>query len=384
MEIINKNECMGCHACYNICPKKAIIMEDNDKGFKVYKIDESKCIKCGLCKKVCPVLNRTSIENHPEAFAIINRNTEIRKQSSSGGVFSLLAEYIIEKNGVVFGVGFDENWKVRHCYVEKKEDINIFRGSKYVQSTIGDSYKKVKDFLDDDRYVLFTGTPCQIEGLKSYLRKDYDKLYTQDIICHGVPSPRVWQKYLEEMNQKNKGKLEKINFRKKDITGWNLYQISLKYSNSEYRQIHKKDPYMQAFLGDIILRDSCYSCKFKKKNRISDITLADFWGIKNIKPSMDDDKGTSLVILNSKKGKELINKIEDKIEKAQVNFEDAIKYNPSMTMSAHIPSKRKEFFEEFQAGKNIDKLVKKYVPKTNIIKRILRKIKQIITNFLKH
>ena len=197
MKVIEETECTGCHACYSVCPKQAITMVEDDKGFKVYKIDEKKCIGCGLCRKVCPVLNSKIIENKPEAFAIINKDEETRKNSSSGGVFSLISEYIIKDGGVVFGAVFDENWHVTHSYTDKVEELNRFRESKYVQSTIGDTYKKAKELLEDGRKVLFTGTPCQIEGLKTYLQKEYDNLYTQDIVCHGVPSSKVYNKYLK-------------------------------------------------------------------------------------------------------------------------------------------------------------------------------------------
>lgn len=379
INIQEKSKCCGCHACYNICPTGAITMQEDEKGFKYPVINKEKCINCAQCEKVCPILkNRIdSKKDLPEAYACKNKNDEIRMKSSSGGIFTLIANAILELDGLVFGAGFDNKYNVIHSYVDNKEDISKFRGSKYVQSSIGDTYKKVKEFLDNDRYVLFTGTPCQIEGLKSYLKKDYEKLYTQDIICHGVPSPKIWKKYVEELNEKNNGNLKEVNFRKKENAGWNLFQLSMKYDNNEYIKTHKKDPYMQLFLKDIILRDSCYDCNFKKRNRLSDITLADFWGIKNIKPEMDDDKGTSLLIINTSKGKELINKIENEIYKEKVDFEEAIKYNQSMIKSVEKPKVREKFFEDSD-NKNINELSKKYIPKPNIIKRILRKVKRII------
>lgn len=384
INIREKSKCCGCHACYNICPTGAISMQEDEKGFKYPLINEEKCINCGLCEKICPILKNSIAykKDLPEAYACKNKNNEIRMESSSGGIFTLISNFILELDGVVFGACFDDKYNVVHSYADKKEGIDKFRGSKYVQSSIGDTYKKAKEFLDADRYVLFTGTPCQIEGLKAYLNKDYEKLYTQDIICHGVPSPKVWRKYIEELNEKNDGIPEKVNFRKKDNTGWKLSQFSIKYTNVEYEETHKKDEYMQLFLKNVILRDSCYDCKFKKKNRLSDITLADFWGIENIKQDMDDDKGTSLIIVNSEKGKELINKIEDEIEKEKVDFENAIKYNPSMTKSVKMPKERKEFFENLE-NKNINELARKYIPKPSIIKRILRKLKEIAKKIIK-
>lgn len=383
MTIIENNECTGCHACYSVCPKQAITMVKDDKGFKVYKIDEEKCIKCGLCKKVCPVLNSRIIESKPEAFAIINKDEEIRKHSSSGGVFSLIAEHIIKDGGVVFGAAFDENWHVKHSYTDKVEELNRFRGSKYLQSTIGDSYKKAKEFLENGRKVLFTGTPCQIEGLKTYLQKEYNNLYTQDIICHGVPSPKVHDKYLEY--QKNKQNIDKI----KDIkqrfknNGWQNFSTKIEFDSSTYIESHNKDPFMQAFLRDTILRDSCYNCHFKKKNRNSDITLADFWGINNVLPEMNDDKGTSLVIIHSMKGKELLENIRNKIICKKVDFETAIKYNPSMTKSAKKDIKREEFFRNID-NIRFDKLVNKYTSSPGLFKKILSKSKRMIKKIVNY
>ena len=233
MKIIEKKDCMGCYACFNICPQNAITMQEDEKGFKYPIIDKEKCIKCGLCKKVCPVINQTIIKNTPQAYAIINKDNYVRETSSSGGCFSLIAEYIIENGGVVFGATFDENWRVKHTWIENIEKIKMFRGSKYLQSTIGDTYKRAKEFLDKGRKVLFTGTPCQIEGLKSYLRKDYDNLYTQDIICHGVPSPKVHDKYLEyQKNKFNAKKIKRIEHRNKE-NGWKVVEISLMASNAK-------------------------------------------------------------------------------------------------------------------------------------------------------
>ena len=229
LEIINKSNCCGCHACYNACPQNAIIMRKDELGFRYPVIDQEKCIECGLCKKVCPVLNKKKINNQPIAYACINKNDNVRRESSSGGIFTLIAEKILDLNGVVFGAQFDEKLNVSHAYVENKEDLYKLRKSKYVQSDIKDSYKKAKEFLDDDRFVLFTGTPCQVEGLYSYLRKDYNKLYTQDIICHGVPSPAVWKKYKEDVEKQKHMKVVNMNFRDKS-NGWMLY--FLKYTDS--------------------------------------------------------------------------------------------------------------------------------------------------------
>ena len=230
--------------------------------------------------------------------------------------------------------------------------------------------------MKQDRFVLFTGTPCQIEGLKQYLRKDYEKLYTQDLICHGVPSPIVWEKYLEYRNKMDKEVPNKISFRNKD-NGWKIFNMKFEYHNKTYKENQHKDIFMQAFLKNVSLRDSCYNCSFKKKNRVSDITLADFWGIQNILPEMDDDKGTSLVIVNSKKGNEIFENIKEKVIFQEVDFETAIKYNKSMTESVKENGKREKFFEKLDKVE-FNKLVKKYTNTQSFAKKILRKCKQIL------
>ena len=270
---------------------------------------------------------------------------------------------------------------VEHIYVEKEEELYKLRGSKYLQSIIGDSYKQAKKFLEEGRYVLFTGTPCQIEGLLSYLNKDYEKLITQDIICHGVPSPKVWNKYLE-YREKEDGEIPlEINFRSKE-NGWKNYNLKFRYNGREYKNNQNTDKYMQAFLKNVSLRESCYNCSFKKINRLSDITLADFWGIEKVKPKMFDDKGTSLVIVNSKKGNKLFNSIQDEIVKEEININEAIKYNPSMITSFKPDKNREKFFEHLD-NMEFKELVNKYTEKPNFVKKCISKGKKIVKRIVK-
>ena len=388
IDIKDKSNCCGCYSCYNICPKKAIEMVEDEKGFKYPKIDKEKCINCGLCKKVCPIINNKNFEKEVKAYACFNKNLETRMNSSSGGIFSLIANYILDLNGIVFGAQFDKEYNVVHSYIENQKDLYKFQCSKYVQSDIGDTYKKAKEFLDNDKYVLFTGTPCQIEGLYKFLRRDYDKLYTQDFICHGVPSPRVWRKYLKETNCKYNEQPQNISFRSKD-NSWQDFELKIQYKNNVYRNTQGKDTYLRAFLNDICLRESCYKCNFKKKNRVSDFTLADFWGIDNIDKSMNDDKGISLVVVNSNKGKELFEKLKENLEYKEVNFDDAIKYNMNMVSSVKMNKNREKFFNDLDKN-DLDSLVNKYFKKKNIfrkiigeIKRILGKVKRIVKKIIK-
>lgn len=379
IEIENKDKCCGCHSCFNVCPKSAIEMKEDEYGFKYPQINRSICINCGLCEKVCPIVNKKQGMNEPIAYACFNKDENIRLESSSGGVFSAIADHVLKLGGVIYGAAFDDKWLVKHIRIDSKEDLWKLRTSKYLQSMIGNTYKMAKKDLNSGVKVLFTGTPCQVNGFLTYLDKKYDNLYTQDIICHGVPSPKVWKKYLEYSKQKYREELIKVNFRQKD-NGWNLYSLLLQYKDKVYNTKHNKDLFMQAFLRNTCLRDSCYNCSFKDKNRITDITLADFWGINNIEPKINDNKGISLVIINSKKGEVLLNNIKDKLIMRNVDFDESIKYNTSMIKSAPKPIVRDEFF--FNLDKiDFKQLVGKYTekePKDCVFRRVLRKIKKII------
>jgi len=356
-------------------------MTSNAEGFWYPKVDYDKCVKCGKCVDVCPVVNKIMLDNSPCAYACINKDESIRLGSSSGGVFTLLAEHVVADGGAVFGAGFSKVFEVEHSFVETKEEIERFRGSKYVQSKIGDTYKQAKDFLEQGRKVLFTGTPCQIGGLKSFLGRLYENLFCMDLICHGVPSPAVWKKYVEYREEKVGFPIQRISFRMKN-EGWKRYSVSFLFEdNAEYQQTLDKDLYMQAYLKNICLRPSCYACNFKTLHRQSDITLADFWGIQNVLPEMDDDKGTSLVFVNSANGKSMFDQIKDKILYKEVNINKVVSYNLSAIKSVEQNPKRKKFFEELYKL-SFDKLVNKYCS-DNIIVRAKRKAKFVVCIALK-
>lgn len=379
IEIKEKRECCGCNACYNICPKNAIEMKVDEKGFRYPVIDKEKCIQCDLCSKVCPIISKKKIENNPIAYACYCKDEKIRINSSSGGMFTLIASQIINEGGLVYGASFDEKFNIKHIKVDKIEDLQKLRGSKYVQSDIGNTYKEVKKYLDENRKVLFTGTPCQIEGLKCYLQKEYDNLYLQDFICHGVPSPKVWKIYKKYKKNNDKRNPIEIEFRNKD-NGWKLFNLKIKYTDkSVYKKNQTKDLYMKTFLQNLSLRDSCYNCRFKKYNRLSDITLADFWGIDNIMPEMNDNKGTSLLIVNSEKGQIIFDKIKKDAKYKETNLKEAIKYNPSMIESVKNNPNREKFFNDLD-NTDFEKLAKKYLNKTSLVKRIISRLKSIVRN----
>lgn len=382
IEIKDKEDCCGCYACYNICPKQCITMKIDDEGFWYPDIDKNKCINCNLCEKVCPIINPVKrADSKKIAYAGMNKDEQIRIKSSSGGIFSILAEYIIKNNGVVYGAGFDEDFNIRHKRILCNTDLDLLRGSKYVQSSIGEIYKQVKNDLENNRQVLFTGTPCQVEGLRSYLRKEYINLITMDFICHGVPSPLVWKKYLEEIKKTKQENIKNIYFRNKDIR-WKVFSLKIIFDEKIYSNDLNNDLFMKGFLQDLYLRLSCYSCKFKKINRVSDITVADFWGIENILPKMDDDKGTSLIVIHSEKGKQLFDKLSEKMILNKVNLNEAIKYNPSMISSVKYNEKRNSFFAELNSGEALLYLIKKYT-KVSLKERIKNKIKSIIKKLIR-
>lgn len=381
IEINDKKMCMGCHACASYCPKHCISMQADAEGFLYPCVDIEICIGCNLCEKICPLKNDNIWSNATvcESYAAKNKDDNIRLQSSSGGIFTLIAETILSKGGVVCGAAFNNKFEVEHICIETKDELYRLRGSKYAQSSIGTSYEIVKKFLIEGRSVLFTGTPCQVGGLKSYLKKDYDNLVCQDIICHGVPSPEVWKKYVELREKKTESKVRKIFFRNKKH-GWKTFSLRFEFENGkEYERIYDEDLFLRGFLKNLYLRPSCYDCGFKTLKRQSDITLADFWGIENIIPDMFDNNGISWVIINSSKGKELLENIKDKIIYEKVDVDKAIAYNPAITKSASCSAQRKIFFDEF-CKKDFYKVMSKYCGTKGLesLKQLKRKIKRYL------
>lgn len=363
--IKNKQHCCGCVACVQRCPKHCISLQEDAEGFLYPKVDLSLCIDCGLCEKVCPELHLASARKPLATYAGKHKNDEIREGSSSGGVFSALAEKVIETGGVVFGARFDADWEVVHDYTETMAGLSVFRGSKYVQSRIGNSYALVEQFLKSGRIVLFTGTPCQIAGLKLFLRKDYEQLLTVDVICHGAPSPGIWRQYLQEeiarqCNRKNTVLLHPISgrdvrvvdiaFRNK-VSGWKKFSFALTFSTTG-RSGEKfsfcshmpftENLFMKGFLANLYLRPSCYACPAKGGQSNSDLTLGDFWGIQHVMPQLDDDKGMSVVLVNTEKGQALLDKT--KINAWPTDYLQVLKYNSALERSVQRPLKRERFY----------------------------------------
>lgn len=374
--IENKSDCCGCNACTSACPVQCIVLRDDNEGFGYPNVDKERCINCSLCEKVCPtrVQRMLSLDKKPKTYAMVNKNDKVRWESSSGGVFSLLAEEVLKKEGIVVGaILSDDNKSVYHIAIEDIVDLYRIRGSKYVQSEIGDCYIHIKRYLEENRNVLFTGTPCQVAGLKSFLGREYDRLFCMDFVCHGVPSKMVWKKYVSFREKSAGGKVNHVHFRNKEI-GWKNFSILFEFSNLEsYSEVFSKDLFMQTFLNNISLRPSCYNCKFKTKEHLSDVTVGDLWGVQHILPEMDDDKGVSVVMIHSKNGGTAIESILAKTRYKEIEYESILKYNSAMIKSVKRNKNRDKFFEKMDVW-DFDILVKKYATSHVDLKQNLKKM----------
>ena len=366
IQFIDKKDCCGCNACTQKCPTSCITMNEDNEGFLYPKVNIELCIKCGLCKNVCPVIHQGKEQRPLCTYATKNNNESVRINSSSGGIFSLLAEYVLSQKGIVFGARFNECWEIIHDYTEIIEGIVDFRGSKYVQSKIGNSFLKTKQFLKSGRLVLFSGTPCQIAGLKLFLEEDYENLLTVDFVCHGVPSPKIWRIYLQELiDSKTFGKkisktlsnnysineIANIEFRNKSL-GWKRFSFLIDIYKQRQRFVFSEpldeNIFMKGFLNDLYLRPSCYACPAKCFKNHSDITIGDYWGIENILPKFDDDRGVSLVMINTKKALDICENMDATF--IETSYENALSGNPAIEKSAKTNSKRLMFFD------NLDKM----------------------------
>ena len=364
--IVNDYACCGCGACKQICPHSAIDLIPNSQGFLYPQVNVDLCTNCSLCERVCPVLNQNHTNPPLRVYAAINPNDDIRMLSSSGGIFTSLAEKIIDEGGVVFGARFNENWEVVHDYTENKDGLAPFRGSKYVQSNINNSYYKTEQFLKRGRMVLFSGTPCQIAALYLYLRKPYDGLTTIDVVCHGVPSPGLWKDYLNKLAPVSE--ITNIIMRDKS-EGWRSYKITIDGKNSSLSERASDNKYLLAFSQNLSLRSSCFKCPAKKGKSGSDITLADYWGIENLIPQMDDDRGTSFICANTNKGVELINKLS--VNRVASDYTASVPYNICIEQSTTEPVSRSSFWQKYyEQGIGALSELKPY--KTTIMKRIIR------------
>lgn len=339
-------------------------MKTDSEGFLRPIIDLQSCVNCGQCASVCPVLHPMNLSDSlTGCYAAYNTDEPEREKASSGGIFLLLARWVLNHGGVVFGAAFNEDFTVSHRSAETEEEVHAFCGSKYVQSRTGNSYREVRQFLQAGRYVLFTATPCQVLGLHHYLGETHEKLLTADMICHGVPSPEVWKRYVNERTVKdNDGVLPKtIRFRAKE-TGWSSYSMQFQYTDTCYSRCNAEDTYMHGFLANLYLRPSCHNCIAKGIGRVSDFTLADFWGVQRIQPDMYDNRGTSLVLLHTEKASAVWKEISAQIKAEPTEAEAAVNSNSAAIRSVERHPKREEFFVRYK-DEDLEQLVWELVPK---------------------
>ena len=381
---LDRKDCCGCSACAQKCPAKAIVMKEDKEGFSYPNIDKNKCINCGLCIKVCPQLTyqEKKKENFPIAYACYNHDDNELLKSSSGGFFSAIADYVLESKGIIIGAAFDKNLILKHIAINDKEDLYKLRGSKYIQSNINEMYKRAEEELKNNKTVLFTGTPCQIAGLKAYLMKDYEKLITADLVCHGVPNQKLFSKYIEYLENKYKSKIKSFNFRSKEKRGWGL---TARIETENGKIIDKNssfDPYYNAFLQCETYRENCYRCKYTSYYRTSDITMADYWGILSVHPEFYSEKGVSLILINTEKGEKVFNIISNRINYIKTDIDKAKQKNMNLKRPSKRPEKRNYVYKSIDE-KSCNRFVKenlkiKIEPKSLLKSLIPYKVKLFI------
>lgn len=383
MKLAEKNLCTGCGACAAICPKHCIHMEQDAAGFPHPAAKNKECVSCNLCESVCPVMN--VLQQHgdsPVAYAAYSRDEAMRAESSSGGIFSELARPVLAKGGAVFGSAYNEQFDVVHICAEDETTLASLRGAKYAQSDLGNTFSQVKHRLETGQDVLFSGTSCQVAGLQSFLGKPYDNLLCIDFVCHGVPSPMAWKQYVQYCAEKDNGGIPplSINLRAKE-TGWSRYQYSnvFEYASGKRKVTLSNDSlFMKLFVGNCISRLCCEQCRFRGYSRFSDLTLGDFWGIWDIHPSMDDNKGTSVVLVQSKKGMDHFDQIGARCVVRQVSLEQASAQNQSMLRSSLNHAKRQDALSAIRQG-NFEKCEALLVPaQRSRSKKLLRKLKSFL------
>lgn len=386
-----KKECCACGACANICPKNAILMSTDDMGFYYPKIDNKKCIKCGLCKKVCAFQNmNVEFEEPILSYAAQHRDIRLLQSSSSGGVFAAISSIILNRNGVVFGCAYNDIMQAEHVCINNKSDLEKIHGSKYVESNLKDNYKKTKEYLKKGKWVLFTGTPCQIAGLKAYLGNDYYNLVTIDLICHGVPSSEFFRDYIRHLEQEMHSDIIDFKFRDKS-KGWGILgKVKYKNGNSVCEKIIFPifSSYITYFLKGDIYRDSCYTCKYAGGRRQGDFTMGDYWGIDDNYEEIYAKNGVSILLVNTKKAVDFLEELQSHMILHETSYSNASIQNRQLVQPVRISKFRETIFETWRKGgyKAVDDLycrsnrinfllfkIKKLIP--NTIKRLIKKVK---------
>lgn len=378
IRISDKSLCCGCTACVSVCPASCIVMRRDREGFDYPVANPDRCLNCGLCEKICPVLNPPPRTEPMVSYAA--RCEDILERVSSGGVFQLLAEEIINQNGVVCGAALDHSCAVEHREVETIKELDALRGSKYVQSELYSIYEDVRCRLDEQCKVLFSGTPCQIAGLKVFLKGDHPHLYTVDIACHGVPSPGLWEKYRTALVKKHSSVLKSVDFRDKS-DGWRHYNIRYEFEDKQVKVSRMKDPYLALFLQNMTLRPSCYDCRLRNGHSGSDITLADLWSVAGTMPELNDDRGVSGVLINTEKGRLLYDRIAGRLIGREVMAEAVMAENGGFASGlVQIPQRREEFFKGVHSAADMLKYMTSFVVRKPLPVRIYRQCMRLLSS----
>ena len=376
MELFNnKNQCCGCTACYSICPKNAITMEYDEEGFIYPSINSELCVDCGMCKSVCAFQN--GYEKRPviKGYALKHKDMDIRTKSRSGGAFAGLANHILSLGGVIYGAVYNEDYSISHFRCDNKNDLVKIQGVKYIQSEMNDIFSQVKADLKAEKYVLFSGTSCQVAGLLSYLGKtDNSKLFTADLICHGVPNNMIWQEFLHWNERKYKGKLTDAKFRDKSY-GWKTHFEAVTIDGVK----HKTKRFCLMFYENDILRPSCYECKYSNLDRVGDFTLGDFWGLKRQHKDFVDKIGCSLFLINTERGQDLFSKVENEFILRDADVVKASYPNPNLRFPTPKPENR-DYFWSLYKKYDFDTVMKIYNRKlfASRVKKNLNKVKHLI------
>lgn len=376
-------DCFGCEACIQICPQNCITMKKNNRGFFIPQVDKDKCINCGKCKKVCPFINKVNKQEIQKNYAAKSNDKNIINISTSGGVFLHLAKYIISNKGIVFGVAWNDKIQANHIKVDNENDLIKLSQSKYVQSNINNTFFEAKKYLDDGEKVLYSGTGCQIAGLINFLGRKYENLYTVEVACHGVPSSGLFEKYLTWFQEKEGKKIKSFTFRnkKKHKTGEH-YMFCVEFLGGKKKYYYaNEDPYYSSFLSAGTLRGTCYKCEYKGKNRVADITLADYWGIEKSHKRFPAQNGASAIMISTEKGKEIFEKVKENLEIIETSFESISDYNKSLINSSNmnqlldfnINDDNRELFEKLKPKITIKSKIKNMIP--GKIKYYLKRIR---------
>lgn len=362
IRITDKKKCCGCGGCALACPKHCIIMKEDEEGFLYPVLDEENCIDCGLCEKVCPCLNSLNIQPSLKKTYALKDYDDSRGKSSSGGAFASIARYVLENGGVVYGAAFNEQKQVVHTVVENLEDLDSLRGSKYVQSNLNDTYVQIKNQLKEGRKVLFSGVSCQVKGLNLFLKKRYDNLFSVEILCHGVPSPSIFKMYLEEVCKKHDISLDEIKsifFR--NPRSWKEFILSIQTNDGKRIEGPLDNSFISGFGSNLIVRPSCFDCSAKSLRAGSDILLGDFWGLEYLDSNFVDDKGVSLVILNTCRGIDLFNHLSSDFK--EFNYAQALLGNKNIEHSQREPEDRTDFFKSFGMTNEYTNTIKEFTNK---------------------